>query len=107
MLYREYNDPTNLFNRYADSNRLNELVLMILESKERRDKEKAELIIDDRLWLAFIFAQSDKTFAEFKADVLKQNTENESVFADNDSKFGKEEQEQLLQSLFPAYYGAG
>lgn len=99
MLYRAYSNPLDLMNMYINQGRFGKFVSGFLEAEYERRKAEAEKDEDWKLWLMYVHSYSDKTFGEWKSEVIKNaktsNTSKDHELTDNGIQ-------SIVNDLFPS-----
>lgn len=70
MLYSRYSNPLEFMGIYINSGRFGEWVSEILDLDYQRKKEEAKKEDDAKMWDLYIHSMSDKSFIEWKREVL-------------------------------------
>ena len=70
MLYARYSNPMDLMNSYIRRGRFGAFVQKFNEQERERQKAEAEKDDEWRLWIAYVHSHSDKSFNDWKADLL-------------------------------------
>lgn len=70
LLYSRYTSPFEFMNLYMNQGRFGEFVTEIYEMEFKRKKQEEEKENDNRLWSLYIRSMSDKTFLEWKRDLI-------------------------------------
>ena len=84
MLYRAYSNPLDLMNMYINQGRFGKFVTGFLESEYERRKEASEKDFDWKLWMMYINSITDKSYGEWKDNVLKNTSEKTRKNKDDD-----------------------
>ena len=84
MLYRAYSNPLDLMNMYINQGRFGKFVTGFLESEYERRKAKEEKDFDWKLWMMYINSITDKSYGEWKDNVLKNTSEKTRKNKDDD-----------------------
>lgn len=84
MLYRAYSNPMDLINRYINQGRFGKFVTGFLEAEYDRRKEEAEKDFDWKLWMMYINSITEKSYGDWKDDVLKNTSERTRKTKDED-----------------------
>ncbi|MBD5550481.1 MAG: hypothetical protein HDQ96_04795 [Lachnospiraceae bacterium] len=71
LLYSRYADPKELMNIYIRQGRFGEFVAGICEMDMKRKKEVIQKDEENRLWLAYIHSMTDKSFRDWKEELMK------------------------------------
>lgn len=101
MLYRAYSNPLDLMNIYINQGRFGKFVTGFLEAEHERRKEEAEKDGDWKLWMMYINSYSDKSFGEWKSEVLKTaNTKTRK--ANKDHELTDDGIKAIVGRLFPS-----
>lgn len=70
-LYRAYSCPMDLMGRYINDGRFGTFVKGFLEAEHKHKKEQAERDEEMMLWIAYVHSESNMTFTEWKAQLVK------------------------------------
>lgn len=70
LLYSRYASPMELIKIYIDQGRFGEFVTEILTMHYKRKQEEAEKESDNKLWEAYIRSMSDKSFEDWKRELI-------------------------------------
>ena len=100
MLYRAYSNPLDLMNMYINQGRFGKFVIGFLKAEYDRRKEEAEKDFDWKLWMMYINSMTDKTYGEWKDDVLKSTSERTRKTKDED--LTDDGIQAILTDLFPS-----
>lgn len=87
-----------------EQGRFGEFVTEVLQSEQRRKEEAAEKESEDRLWTAYIHSYSDKSYVDWKAELVgrvKTNTDNTSAYTTKrDADMTNEDVDNIINQLF-------
>lgn len=97
MLYSRYSNPMDLMNKYINQGRFWEFVSGFLESESERKKQEFEKDKEMKLWIAYIHSRSEKTFLEWKNQVLEKGKDAKS----GDENLDDEGIMSIMHNLFP------
>ncbi len=78
LLYARYSNPMELMGIYINSGQFGEFVSEIIALDNKRKREEARKEEDNKLWTAYLFSMSDKSFYEWKKE-LRGQQEKETV----------------------------
>lgn len=84
---------------YMDQGRFGEFVENIIELDNERKKKEEEKENDNKLWSMFIHSMSDKSFIDWKSEVLKQSTKQDKAHT-KDEDMTESDVVNILNSLF-------
>lgn len=70
MLYARYSNPSDLMKSYINRGRFGEFVEGFLKAEHDRRKEEHEKDENWREWIAYVHSYSDKSFEEWRADLI-------------------------------------
>lgn len=72
MLYARYSSPMDLMSEYISRGRFGDFIEGFLQAEKDRKKEEAERDEDQKMWLAYVYSNTDpnKSFKDWKAEVL-------------------------------------
>lgn len=71
LLFSRYASPFEFMRPYIEQGRFGEFVTEIITAENKRRKEQAEKEEEEKLWTAYIHSYSEKSFGDWKADVMK------------------------------------
>lgn len=71
LLFSRYASPFEFMRPYIEQGRFGEFVTEIITAENKRRKEQADKEDEEKLWTAYVHSYSDKTFNEWKADILR------------------------------------
>lgn len=71
MLYSRYSSPMDLVDRYIRQGRFGKFVQSFMEAEYERKKQEAEKEQELMMWIAWVHSYSDKTFNEYKKQMLQ------------------------------------
>ena len=100
MLYRAYSNPLDLMNMYINQGRFGKFVTGFLEAEYERRKEAAEKDFDWKLWMMYINSITDKSFGDWKEDVLQNASDKTRKTKDDD--LTDDGIEAIMTKLFPS-----
>ena len=100
MLYRAYSNPLDLMNMYINQGRFGKFVTGFLEAEYDRRKEAADKDFDWKLWMMYINSITDKSYGEWKDDVLKNTSEKTRKNKDDD--LTDDGIKAIMDELFPS-----
>lgn len=101
LLYSRYSNPMEFMRLYIDQGRFGEFVTEIITQENKRRKEQAEKEDDERLWTAYVHSYSDKSFIEWKSELLRPVRQTKSGTGKRDEDMTKDDIDKLLNRLFP------
>ena len=58
-------------NLYFEQGRFGEFVSNVIEKENQRKQEEAEKEDEQKLWMMYVHSRTDKSFVDWKAEVLK------------------------------------
>lgn len=71
LLFSRYASPFEFMRPYIETGQFGEFVTEIILAENRRRKEQAEKEDENMLWAAYIHSFSDKSYVDWKSEVLK------------------------------------
>lgn len=77
LLYSRYSNPLEFMRLYIDQGRFGEFVSNIIDAENKRLKEKYEKENEDKLWQMYIHSYSDKSFIEWKNEMMNGQPQNQ------------------------------
>ena len=98
MLYTRYANPKELISIYVKQRRFGEFVGNIINKENQRRQEEVEKENDQKLWMMYVHSMTDKSFSDWKAEVL-QSSGTASVGKDAD--LTDSDIEKIINKLFP------
>jgi hypothetical protein len=101
MLYRAYSNPLDLMNIYINQGRFGKFVTGFLEAEYERRKEEAERDEDWKLWMMYIQSYSDKTFGQWKSEVIK-NAKTQTHKTNKDDDLTDDGIQTIVNRFFPS-----
>lgn len=101
LLYSRYSNPMEFMRLYIEQGRFGEFVTEIITQENKRRKEQAEKEDDERLWSAYIHSYSDKSFSEWKSELLRPASQTKSGTGKRDEDMTNADIDNLLSRLFP------
>lgn len=101
MLYRAYSNPLDLMNIYINQGRFGKFVTGFLEAEYDRRKAEAEKDENWKLWIMYVHSYSEKTFGEWKSEVIKTAKPNKGK-ASKDDEMTDEDIQSIFSNLFPS-----
>ena len=100
MLYRAYSNPLDLMNMYINQGRFGKFVTGFLEAEYERKKETAEKDFDWKLWMMYINSITDKSYGDWKEDVLQNASD--KTRKTKDDYLTDDGIEAIMTKLFPS-----
>lgn len=73
LLYSRYSNPLEFMHLYTEQGRFGEFVTEILEMDQKRKTEAAKKDDEQKLWEIYLHSMADKSFNDWKKDVLSNN----------------------------------
>lgn len=101
LLHSRYADPDRFMNTYILQGRFGEFVANILEMDTQRKMEATEKSEDDRLWIAYILSMTDKTYREWKDELLQGKKPVSYVMSDRQVEAVKQQAKGILGRISP------
>lgn len=101
MLYSRYSNPIEFMRLYIDQGRFGEFTAEIINAENKRRAEQEEKEAEERLWAAYIHSYSDKSFADWKSEILQPTVRAKSGTGKRDEDMTKADIDNLLRRLFP------
>lgn len=86
---------------YIDQGRFGEFVTEILQMDFKRKQEEAKKEDDNRLWSAYIRSMSEKSFNEWKKDLLVQKKPEDYSMTDEQVADAKAQAKGILEKISP------
>ena len=85
---------------YMDQGRFGEFVENIIELDDERKKKEEEKENDNKLWSMFIHSMSDKSFNDWKSEMLKQPA-NQGKAHTRDEDMTQKDIQNIMDRFFP------
>ena len=102
MLYSQYSNPLELMNIYINQGRFGEFVSGFIDAESERKKAEAKKDEDNKLWLAYLMSRADKTFEQWKNDIIVNSSESRhEKQRGGDESLDDEQIVSILDELFP------
>lgn len=73
LMYSRYSNPEELMHIYINQGRFGELVSEIVKMENERKRREAEKEDDNKLWLVYLMSASDKSFSEWKKELVEES----------------------------------
>ena len=70
MLYARYSSPMDLLSTYINRGRFGDFIKDFLQAENDRRKEEADKDEELKMWIAYVHSYSDKSFNDWKAQIL-------------------------------------
>ena len=101
MLYSRYSNPMELVKTYIRRGRFGEFVAGFLQAE--KDRRKAETKKDEDLkeWIAYVHSYSDKSFDDWKAEILGKASTPGKKTAGRDFDLDDKGIQNIIGKLFP------
>lgn len=88
---------------YIDQGRFGEFTASIINAEKKRKTEQSEKEAEERLWAAYIHSHSEKSFNDWKADILTPVSHTSAgAPRKRDDDMTKADIDNLLKRLFPS-----
>lgn len=101
LLHSRYADPGRFMNAYIAQGRFGEFVTGVLETDRQRKIEAVQKMEDDRLWLAYILSMTDKTYRDWKEDLLQGKQQESYAMTDRQVDTVKQQAKGILGRISP------
>lgn len=101
MLYSQYSNPLELMNIYINQGRFGEFVSGFIDADHKRKKAEAEKDEENKLWLAYLSSRSEKSFLEWRNDVLNSSESRTQNNGGGDESLDDEKIASIMNELFP------
>ena len=105
LLYRAYSSPMDLMTRYIRQGRFGMFVEGFIQAEYERKKAEAEKEQEWMLWTAYIHSYTEKSFIDWKSEVVKDNTT--AAVSTSDHNLTDEGIESIIGTLFPSQASPG
>lgn len=102
LLFNRYADPFGFMKPYIEQGRFGEFVSNIVKQENKRRQDQFEKTEEDKLWMAYVHSYSDKSFNDWKAEVLKPASKAGTGKKDDDMT--KDDINSILTDLFPEQF---
>lgn len=100
LLYRAYSSPMDLISRYIRHGRFGAFVEGFLRAETERRQAEAEKENDWMLWVAYVHSYTDKSFDDWKREVLRPAPTKAAHGADYE--LTDEDVKNIVGRLFPS-----
>lgn len=97
MLYKRYASPKDFLRLYMDDGRFGEFVYEIISSENKRKQDEAEKEEDRKLWELYLHSASDKSFLDWKKEVVGRK----KTTAKHDADLTNDDVDTIIKRLFP------
>ena len=101
LLHSRYTDPDRFMDVYIAQGRFGEFVVNVLEADLRRKQEAARKNEDDRLWLAYVLSMTDKSFTDWKEELMREKEPVPYVMTDSQVRDAKQQAKEILSRISP------
>ena len=103
LLFSRYASPLDFMKLYINQGRFGEFVEGIISLENKRKKEEQEKENDDKLWQAYIRSMSEKTFIEWKKELMQSDNKKPETLSMTDERVAdvKEHARGILKSFSP------
>lgn len=101
MLYRAYSNPLDLMNMYINQGRFGKFVTGFLEAEYERRKAEFEKDEERKLWIMYAHSYSEKSFNEWKSEVIK-NAKTNTQKTNKDDELTDDDIQSIVNGLFPS-----
>lgn len=101
MLYRAYSNPLEVMNIYINQGRFGEFVSGFIDAESERKKAEAKKDEDNKLWIAYLMSRSEKSFEQWKNDVVKSSESRNQKHGGGDESLDDDQIESIFNELFP------
>lgn len=102
LLYSRYASPAEFMNTYIVQGRFGEFVAKIFEMDVARKKEAVRREDDNMLWQAYIHSVTDKTFQEWKDELIQGKEPVSYGMSDRQVNVVKRQTREILNRMSPA-----
>ena len=75
LLYSRYSNPLEFMRLYIENGRFGEFVENIISMDNKRKQEEAENENERKFWELYVHSQSDKSYKDWKAEVIRNSNE--------------------------------
>ena len=100
LLYSRYASPMDLVTLYLEQGRFGEFVENIIELENERKKAETEKEEEHKLWSMYIHSMSDKSFIDWKNELLKQ-PEEQGKARTRDEDMTEQDIQNIMDKFFP------
>ncbi len=77
LLYSRYSNPLEFMHLYIEQGRFGEFVEQIIELDNKRKKEEVDKENEEKLWQMYIHSMSDKSFIQWKDELINEQPQNQ------------------------------
>lgn len=100
LLFSRYASPFEFMRLYIEQGRFGEFVTEIISAENKRRKEQAEKEDEEKLWAAYIHSFSDKSFSDWKSEILRPAGRARERDKKRDEDMTKADIDNLMKRLF-------
>lgn len=100
LLFSRYASPFEFMRPYIEQGRFGEFVTEIIIAENKRRQEQADKEEDEKLWAAYIHSYSDKSYAEWKSEIMRPVSREQECSKKRDEDMTKADIDSLMQRLF-------
>ena len=101
LLFSRYASPLDFMKLYINQGQFGEFVEGIISLENKRRKEEKEKEEDDKLWQAYIRSMSEKSFIDWKAEMINGNKATSHEMNDVDVAKAVEQARKNLKKFKP------
>lgn len=101
-MYSRYASPVEFMDAYIGQGRFGEFVANVFEMERKRKQDAAGREDDDRLWQAYIHSMTDKTFRDWKEELLRGREPVSCSMTDGQVREAKRRAREILARISPA-----
>lgn len=105
LLYRAYSSPMDLIARYIKQGRFGTFVEGFIQAEYERKKAEIEKNQEWMLWTAYIHSYSEKSFEDWKREVLKSDSS--PATSTSDHNLTDDGVKNIIGQLFPTQASPG
>lgn len=101
MLYARYSNPMDLMSTYITRGRFGDFIKSFLRAEKDREKEEADKDEDLKMWIAYVHSYSEKSFNDWKAEILGRTSTTGRKTAGSDFDLDEKGIQNIIGKLFP------
>ena len=103
LLYRAYSSPMEIMRTYIRRGRFGDFVQGFLDAEYERKKAEAERDDEWHWWIAYVHSDSQKSFADWKAEILsKSEAKSKKKQRGSDNDLDESGINNIMSELFPS-----
>lgn len=100
LLYSRYSNPMELVRSYIRRGRFGEFVTGFIQAENERRRAEAKRDEDLKEWIAYVHSYSDKSFNDWKAQLIGSATTKSAKKTGGDYDLDEKRAQEIIDSLF-------